>query len=79
MGLPRASKRAIQEIRMELYETLCRQVREVEDDMKKAVGGNKAAGTRVRKAMQDIKDTAQQIRGKVLELRGSEAAGEGEE
>ena len=29
--------------------------------------------------MQDIKDTAQQIRGKVLELRGSEAAGEGEE
>ena len=79
MGLPRASKRSTQEIRMELYETLCRQVREVEVDMKKAVGGNKAAGTRVRKAMQDIKDTAQQIRGKVLELRGSEAAGEGEE
>ncbi len=63
---------------MELYETLCRQVREVEDDMKKAVGGNKAAGTRVRKAMQDIKDTAQQIRGKVLELRGTEGEGSGE-
>lgn len=57
---------------MELYETLCRQVREVEDDMKKAVGGNKAAGTRVRKSMQDIKDIAQQIRGKVLEMRGTE-------
>ena len=64
---------------MELYETLCRQVREVEDDMKKAVGGNKAAGTRVRKAMQDIKDTAQQIRGKVLEMRGTDGAAEGGE
>ena len=54
---------------MELYETLCRLVREVEDDMKKATGGNKAAGTRVRKSMQDIKDCAQQIRAKVLEMR----------
>ena len=61
------------------YEQLKALIASIEDDMKKAVGGNKAAGTRVRKAMQDIKDTAQQIRGKVLELRGSEAAGEGEE
>ncbi|MFM7050773.1 MAG: histone H1 [Planctomycetota bacterium] len=57
---------------MELYETLVRLVREVEEDMKKAVGGNKAAGTRVRKSMQDIKDCAQQIRSKVLEMRDSE-------
>lgn len=57
---------------MELYETLCRLVREVEDDMKKATGGNKAAGTRVRKSMQDIKDCAQQIRAKVLEMRDTE-------
>jgi hypothetical protein len=57
---------------MDLYEQLCAKVREVEDDMKKAVGGNKAAGTRVRKSMQDIKDIAQQIRGKVLEMRGTE-------
>ena len=57
---------------MELYETLCQLVREVEEDMKKAAGGNKAAGTRVRKSMQDIKDIAQQIRGKVLEMRGTE-------
>jgi len=61
---------------MELYETLCRLVREVEDDMKKAVGGNKAAGTRVRKSMQEIKDTAQQIRQRVLEMRGTEEGGE---
>ncbi|MEY4119322.1 MAG: hypothetical protein RLZZ116_2650 [Planctomycetota bacterium] len=61
---------------MDLYETLCRLVREVEEDMKKAVGGNKAAGTRVRKSMQDIKDTAQQIRQRVLEMRGTEEGGE---
>jgi hypothetical protein len=61
---------------MELYEQLCAKVREVEDDMKKAVGGNKAAGTRVRKSMHDIKDIAQQIRTKVLEMRGSEDGAE---
>ena len=43
--------------------------------MKKAAGGNKAAGTRVRKSMQDIKDTAQQIRQRVLEMRGTEEGG----
>jgi signal transduction histidine kinase len=43
--------------------------------MKKANGGNKAAGTRVRKAMQDIKETAQEIRAKVLEMRGTEEGG----
>ena len=57
---------------MELYEKLCQLVREVEDDMRKAAGGNKAAGTRVRKAMQDIKDAAQDIRVNVLEMRGTE-------
>lgn len=60
---------------MDLYDTLCRLVREVEDDMKKATGGNKAAGTRVRKSMQDIKDVAQQIRQRVLEMRGTEEGG----
>ncbi|MFZ4749929.1 MAG: histone H1 [Phycisphaerales bacterium] len=60
---------------MDLYETLCRLVREVEEDMKKAAGGNKAAGTRVRKSMQDIKDTAQAIRQRVLEMRGTEEGG----
>ena len=54
---------------MELYERLCALVREVEDDMKKANGGNKAAGTRVRKAMQDIKNLAQELRKEMLEKR----------
>ena len=53
---------------MELYEKLCALVREIEEDMKKANGGNKAAGTRVRKAMQDIKAVCQDIRVKVLEV-----------
>jgi hypothetical protein len=51
------------------YEALKRLVDEVEDDYRKALGGNKAAGTRVRKMMQTIKDSAQEIRKKMLEVR----------
>lgn len=54
---------------MEAYERLKRLVAEVEEDLKKAEGGNKAAGTRVRHSMQEIKEAAQQIREKVLEMR----------
>ena len=57
---------------MQEYETLKRYVAEVEDDVNKAVGGNKAAGTRVRKKMQEIKSAAQSVRQKVLEGRGGE-------
>ena len=38
------------------------------------MGGNKAAGTRVRKAMQDIKSAAQEVRKKVLSLRDDGAS-----
>jgi hypothetical protein len=34
---------------MQEYETLKRLVTEAEEDVQKAIGGNKAAGTRVRK------------------------------
>jgi hypothetical protein len=51
------------------YEELKRMVDEIADDVYKAVGGNKAAGTRVRKAMQDIKNAAQEVRKKILDLR----------
>lgn len=54
---------------MEEFEELKRLVAEVEEDVAKAEGGNKAAGTRVRKLMQDIKSASQQVRQKVLELR----------
>ena len=58
---------------MQEYETLKRYVAEVEDDVNKAIGGNKAAGTRVRKRMQEIKSAAQAVRQKILEGRGGEA------
>lgn len=54
---------------MDEYERLKHAVIEIDEDMKKAEGGNKAAGTRVRKAMQEIKNLAQDIRKKVLETR----------
>lgn len=54
---------------MEAFEQLKRLIADIEADVAKAEGGNKAAGTRVRQVMQDIKNTAQQIRAKVLEIR----------
>ena len=53
------------------YEKLKRLVAEAEADYQKAIGGNKAAGTRVRKSMQDIKAQAQAIRVRVLESRST--------
>jgi hypothetical protein len=58
---------------MQEYDTLKRLVAEAEDDVQKAEGGNKAAGTRVRKKMQDIKAAAQDVRKKILEGREGEA------
>ncbi|MDD4889003.1 MAG: histone H1 [Phycisphaerae bacterium] len=58
------------------FEELKKLVAEAEDDVAKAEGGNKAAGTRVRKSMQDIKNAAQVVRKKVLELRSEGEAQE---
>ena len=57
---------------MQEYETLKRLVEEAADDVSKAEGGNKAAGTRVRKKMQEIKSAAQDVRKKILEGREGE-------
>ena len=54
---------------MESYEKLKQMVEEVAEDVYKAVGGNKAAGTRVRKVMQEIKNTAQEVRKSILTIR----------
>jgi hypothetical protein len=59
---------------MEEYEALRELVESAADDVRKATGGNKAAGTRVRKSMQQIKDAAQTVRKKILEVRAEEAA-----
>ena len=59
---------------LETYESLKTLVDSIEDDIKKASGGNRAAGTRVRKQMQDIKNIAQDLRKKILEAREGEAS-----
>ncbi|WP_432800133.1 histone H1 [Poriferisphaera sp. WC338] len=57
---------------LETYEQLKNLVASVEDDIRKAAGGNKAAGTRVRKQMQEVKNVAQELRKEILEHRESE-------
>ena len=57
---------------MEEYEQLKQLVEAAADDIAKAEGGNKAAGTRVRKQMQQIKAAAQAVRVKSLEIRNTE-------
>lgn len=57
---------------VQAYEQLKQIIADVEEDIRKAEGGNKAAGTRVRKSMQDVKNVAQEIRKQVLELRGND-------
>ena len=54
---------------MQEFEHLRQLVEAAADDVAKATGGNKAAGTRVRKSMQDIKNAAQEVRKKILETR----------
>ena len=57
---------------MQEFDTLKKLVTDAEDDVAKALGGNKAAGTRVRKKMQEIKSAAQDVRKKILEGRDDE-------
>ncbi len=57
---------------MQEYEHLKTLVAEIEADVSKAQGGNKAAGTRVRKQMQDIKKAAQEVRNSILEIRSTD-------
>ena len=57
---------------MQEYEDLKTLVNEIEADINKAAGGNKAAGTRVRKQMQAIKQSAQTVRSRILELRSTD-------
>ena len=46
----------------ELFQKLKDLIASADSDMNKAVGGNHAASVRVRKLMQEIKNTAQEIR-----------------
>ena len=51
---------------MQAYEQLRHLVGSCEEDVQKASGGNKAAGTRVRKIMQEVRETAKQLRADIL-------------
>ena len=57
---------------MQQYEDLKGLITEIESDINKAEGGNKAAGTRVRKQMQKVKQAAQTVRNCILEIRSTE-------
>lgn len=56
---------------MQEYEDLKALIAEIENDIDKAEGGNKAAGTRVRKQMQRVKQSAQVVRSRILEIRST--------
>jgi Histone H1-like protein Hc1 len=60
---------------METYERLKQLVIEAEEDIRKAEGGNKAAGTRARKHMQEIKKIAQDVRLAILNVRDTSSPG----
>lgn len=57
---------------MQEYEDLKVLIAEIEADIEKAQGGNKAAGTRVRKQMQRVKQAAQVVRSRILEIRSTQ-------
>lgn len=55
------------------FDRLVQAIEAIREDVAKADGGNKAAKTRVRKAMQDVKNIAQDVR---KEMLGAGEAGE---
>jgi len=57
----------------ERYEELTNTVKEAEEDLMKFYEkGNKAAGTRARKSMMELKKLAHEIRQEILEIKNDE-------
>ena len=54
-----------------LYDNLQNIINDSQNDVSKFVDGNNSAGTRVRKAMQEVKQIAQEIRLEVQEQKNS--------
>lgn len=54
-----------------IFESIKQTVADVEADVKKFNEGNNAAGGRVRKAMQDLKNLAQDLRKEVLDTKNA--------
>ena len=55
----------------ELLDEMQDEMHSAHEEMEKFMGGNKSAGTRVRKSMQSIKTMAQDIRKQVQERKNS--------
>lgn len=54
---------------MQQFEELKRLIADAEEDVTKGDGGNRAATTRARKKMQEVKNAAQEVRKSLLEAR----------
>ncbi|MEM7622692.1 MAG: histone H1 [Planctomycetota bacterium] len=54
---------------MERLQDMEQKLESIREDYQKGKGGNKAAGTRVRKIMQEVKALAQEIRQEMLDSR----------
>ncbi len=54
---------------IDAYQNLVNLIQSADEDVRKAEGGNKAAGTRVRKTMQEVKKMAQELRQAILTAR----------
>ena len=55
-----------------LFDTLQNEINDCQSDVTKFVEGNNSAGTRVRKAMQNVKALAQQVRVEVQDQKNSQ-------
>ena len=55
----------------ELLDEMQNEMHGAHEDLEKFNGGNKSAGTRVRKSMQSIKSMAQQVRVQVQETKNN--------
>ena len=55
----------------ELLDEMQNEMHSAHEEMEKFMGGNKSAGTRVRKSMQSIKTMAQDIRKQVQERKNN--------
>jgi len=55
-----------------LFDSLQNEINDCQSDVTKFVEGNNSAGTRVRKAMQNVKALAQQVRVEVQDQKNSQ-------
>ena len=55
-----------------LFDSLQNEINDCQSDVTKFVEGNNSAGTRVRKAMQNVKTLAQQVRVEVQDQKNSQ-------